>query len=139
MDGDFEQCSSRAFSEVNNGLPGEVPAGRGAQAAGAAQVTMPADAPQSSGEGSSSGPVAVAGTGGPGGFFAAATVLTVMMMLKLGSNSRMTMVDLPMNWVYGTCLVGFAAMALRSVQVAMVHRQRGYTVLERPETTMDDR
>ncbi|MEO8021974.1 TRAP transporter small permease, partial [Polaromonas sp.] len=33
------------------------------------------------------------------GFFAAATVLTGMMMSKLGSNSRMTMVDLPMNWV----------------------------------------
>ena len=72
-------------------------------------------------------------------FFAAAAVLTVMMMLKLGSNSRMTMVDLPMNWVYGSCLLGFAAMAFRSVQVAMTHRRRGYTVLERPETTMDDR
>jgi TRAP-type transport system small permease protein len=72
-------------------------------------------------------------------FFAAATVLTVMMMLKLGSNSRMTMVDLPMNWVYGTCLLGFAAMAFRSVQVAITHRRRGYTVLERPESTMDDR
>jgi TRAP-type C4-dicarboxylate transport system permease small subunit len=73
------------------------------------------------------------------GFFAAAAVLTVMMMLKLGSNSRMTMVDLPMNWVYGTCLFGFAAMALRSVQVAMFHRRRGYSVLERPETSMDDK
>ena len=50
-----------------------------------------------------------------------------MMMLKLGSNSRMTMVDLPMNWVYGVCLLGFAAMALRSVQVRAVHRRRGYT------------
>lgn len=72
-------------------------------------------------------------------FFAAAAVLTVMMMLRLGSNSRMTMVDLPMNWVYGVCLLGFAAMAVRSVQVALFHRKRGYTVLERPETTMDDR
>ena len=72
-------------------------------------------------------------------FFAAAVVLTVMMMLKLGSNSRMTMVDLPMNWVYGVCLLGFAAMTVRSVQVALVHRQRGYSVLERPESTMDDR
>ena len=72
------------------------------------------------------------------GFFAAATVLTAMMMLKLGSNSRMTMVDLPMNWVYGICLLGFAAMALRSVQIALIHRKRGYSVLERPETTMDD-
>jgi TRAP-type transport system small permease protein len=73
------------------------------------------------------------------GFFVAATVLTVMMMLKLGGTSRMTMVDLPMNWVYGVCLLGFAAMAWRSVQVALVHRRRGFTVLERPESPMDDR
>ncbi len=73
------------------------------------------------------------------GFFASASVLTVMMMLKLGSNSRMTMVDLPMNWVYGICLLGFAAMALRSVQVALFHHKRGYSVLERPESTMADR
>ncbi len=73
------------------------------------------------------------------GFYAAAAVLTVMMMLKLGSNSRMTMVDLPMNWVYGICLLGFAAMAVRSVQVALFHHKRGYSVLERPETSMDDR
>jgi TRAP-type transport system small permease protein len=72
-------------------------------------------------------------------FFAVAAVLTLMMMLKLGSNSRMTMVDLPMNWVYSVCLAGFAAMAFRSVQVARFHRKRGYTVLERPETSMDDR
>ncbi|WP_372826897.1 TRAP transporter small permease [Polaromonas sp.] len=72
------------------------------------------------------------------GFFAAATVLTGMMMLKLGSNSRMTMVDLPMNWVYGICMLGFAAMAFRSVQVALFHRRRGYSVLERPESSMDD-
>ncbi|RYG10762.1 MAG: TRAP transporter small permease [Burkholderiales bacterium] len=73
------------------------------------------------------------------GFFAAATVLTVMMMLKLGSNSRMTMVDLPMNWIYGVCMLGFAAMTFRSVQIAMFHRKRGYTVLERPESSMDDK
>lgn len=73
------------------------------------------------------------------GFYATAAVLTVMMMLKLGSNSRMTMVDLPMNWVYGICLLGFAAMAFRSVQIAIFHHRRGYSVLERPETSMDDR
>ncbi len=73
------------------------------------------------------------------GFFAAATVLTVMMMIKLGSNSRMTMVDLPMNWIYGVCMLGFAAMAFRSVQIALFHRRRGYTVLERPESSMDDK
>jgi len=73
------------------------------------------------------------------GFFAAATVLCAMMMLRLGSTSRMTMVDLPMNWVYGICMLSFAAMAWRSVQVALLHRRRGYSVLEKPESTMDDR
>ena len=73
------------------------------------------------------------------GFFAAATVLTGMMMLKLGSTSRMTMVDLPMNWVYGICLLAFAAMACRSVQVAVLHWRRGYCVLEQPESSMADR
>jgi TRAP-type C4-dicarboxylate transport system permease small subunit len=71
-------------------------------------------------------------------FFAAAVVLTLLMMLKLGSNSRMTMVDLPMNWVYGVCLVGFAMMAFRSVLVARRHYQRGWSVLERPMTEMTD-
>ena len=72
-------------------------------------------------------------------FFGAAVVLTIMMMLKLGSNSRMTMVDLPMNWVYGVCMLGFAAMAVRSVQVAWIHRRRGFSVLERPASEMQDR
>jgi TRAP-type C4-dicarboxylate transport system permease small subunit len=71
-------------------------------------------------------------------FFATASVLTVQMMLKLG-NSRMTIIDLPMNLVYGVCLLGFCAMLLRSVWVMRIHLERGYTVLERPETTMEDR
>ena len=72
-------------------------------------------------------------------FFAAAVVLTGQMMLKLGSNTRMTIIDAPMNLVYGIVLLGFAAMALRSIWVAKVHWQRGYSVLERPESTMEDR
>lgn len=72
-------------------------------------------------------------------FFGAAVVLTGMMMLKLGNNSRMTMVDLPMNVVYAVCLAGFAAMTWRSIQVTRIHLQRGYSVLERPETNMQDR
>jgi TRAP-type C4-dicarboxylate transport system permease small subunit len=72
-------------------------------------------------------------------FFVCAVVLTVMMMLKLGGNSRMTMVDLSMNWVYGVCLLGFAAMAVRTVQVALLHRRRGFSVLERPGSAMEDR
>jgi len=71
-------------------------------------------------------------------FFAAMTVFTVQMMMKMG-NYQMTIVDLPMNIVYGVCLFGFAMMAVRSVWVLRVHLRRGYSVLERPETTMDDR
>ena len=47
-------------------------------------------------------------------FFAAMVVLTVQMMLKMGSY-QMTIIDLPMNIVYGVCLFGFVAMTLRSV------------------------
>jgi len=72
-------------------------------------------------------------------FFAAAVVMTVQMMLKIGNQTRMTVVDLPMNIVYALCLLGFAVMLLRSVQVALIHYRRGYSVLERPETTMQDR
>lgn len=71
-------------------------------------------------------------------FFMAMTVYTGLMMEKMGSY-QMTIIDLPMNIVYGVCLFGFAAMSLRSVWVAKIHWQRGYSVLERPETTMDDR
>ena len=71
-------------------------------------------------------------------FFFSMTWLTVLMMQKMG-NYQMTIIDLPMNIVYGVCLFGFAAMAVRSVWVAKVHWQRGYSVLERPESTMQDR
>jgi TRAP-type C4-dicarboxylate transport system permease small subunit len=71
-------------------------------------------------------------------FFATMSVLTVQMMGKMG-NYKMTIIDLPMNIVYGVCLFGFAAMTLRSLWVARVHWQRGYSVLERPESSMSDR
>lgn len=71
-------------------------------------------------------------------FFAATVYLTWMMMQKMDTY-KMTIIDLPMNIVYGICLFGFAAMLVRSVQVARVHMARGYTVLERPESSMDDR
>jgi TRAP-type C4-dicarboxylate transport system permease small subunit len=69
-------------------------------------------------------------------FFAAAVVLTAQMMLKLGSNTRMTVIDAPMNGVYGVVLLGFAAMTFRSIQVARIHWRRGYSVLERPMTSL---
>ncbi len=72
-------------------------------------------------------------------FFGAAVVLTQLMMYRLGGNSRMTLVDLPMNIVYGVCLLGFAIMCWRAIEVARIHWQRGYSVLERPESSMQDR
>jgi TRAP-type C4-dicarboxylate transport system permease small subunit len=71
-------------------------------------------------------------------FFVAATFLTWQMMQKLGSY-KMTIVDLPMNLVYGVVIAGFAAMSLRAMWVMKIHWQRGFTVLERPESEMTDR
>lgn len=72
------------------------------------------------------------------GFFGAAVVMTWQMMQKLG-NYKMTIIDLPMNIVYAVCMLGFAAMFVRSIWVMRVHVRRGYSVLERPESSMQDR
>jgi TRAP-type C4-dicarboxylate transport system permease small subunit len=69
-------------------------------------------------------------------FFAYVTVLTWQMMGKM-SFYKMTIVDLPMNVVYGVCLFGFACSAVRAVQVAFENWRRGYSVLERPEIQID--
>ena len=65
-------------------------------------------------------------------FFGFATVLTWQMMEKM-VNYKMTIIDLPMNLVYGVCMFGFACATLRSVQVAVLNWRRGYGLLERPE------
>jgi TRAP-type C4-dicarboxylate transport system permease small subunit len=70
-------------------------------------------------------------------FFAIAVVLTVQMMTRMTS-LKMTIVDLPMNIVYAVCAIGFAAAALRSVQVAVENLRRGYSVLERPEIAIEE-
>jgi TRAP-type C4-dicarboxylate transport system permease small subunit len=70
-------------------------------------------------------------------FFGLAVVLTAQMMMRIGGNVRMTVIDLPMNVVYGVCLVAFAAMFVRSLQLARLHSRRGYSVLERPETALE--
>jgi TRAP-type transport system small permease protein len=72
------------------------------------------------------------------GFLCSMTVFTVQMMLKMGSYN-MTIIDLPMNIVYAVVLFGFAAMSARSIWVLRVHWRRGYSVLERPDSHMDDR
>ncbi|HKU86464.1 MAG TPA: TRAP transporter small permease [Casimicrobiaceae bacterium] len=65
-------------------------------------------------------------------FFAFATVLTWQMMEKM-VNYKMTIIDLPMNLVYGVCMFGFACATLRSIQVAIMNWRRGYGLLERPD------
>src|SRR5262249_23619353 len=71
-------------------------------------------------------------------FFAAMSVLTVQMVQRL-SGMKMTIIALPMNLLYGVCLFGLVMMLLRSIWVARVHWRRGYSVLERPDSTMADR
>jgi len=65
-------------------------------------------------------------------FFAYSAVLTWQMMDKMVSY-RMTIIDLPMNLVYGICGFGFACAAVRSVQVGIRNWRRGYSLLERPD------
>lgn len=71
-------------------------------------------------------------------FFLAMVVFTIQMMMKM-ENYKMTIIDLPMNIVYGLCLFGFATMTVRSICVAMIRWKRGYSVLERPDSVMADR
>ena len=72
------------------------------------------------------------------GFLGSMSVFTVQMMQKMGSY-QMTIIDLPMNIVYGACLFGLAMMTLRSAWVLQLHWRRGFSVLERPDSTMLDR
>jgi len=71
------------------------------------------------------------------GFFGWMVVLMAQLMDKVGKQP-MAVIDLPMNLVYGPCLFGLAAMTLRSVWVLVRHWRRRYSVLERPESHMED-
>ena len=70
-------------------------------------------------------------------FFALAVGLTIQMMMRMGS-LQMTIIDLPMNIIYGVCAVGFAAATVRSVQVAVENWKRGFSLLERPEHAIEE-
>jgi len=70
-------------------------------------------------------------------FFAIAFGLTIQMMTRMGS-LQMTIVDLPMNIIYGICAFGFAAAAVRSVQVALENWRRGWSLLEQPEHAIEE-
>ena len=71
------------------------------------------------------------------GFFALAVGLTIQMMMRMG-DLQMTIIDLPMNLIYGVCAFGFAAAAVRSVQVAVENWRRGFSLLERPEHAIEE-
>jgi TRAP-type C4-dicarboxylate transport system permease small subunit len=70
-------------------------------------------------------------------FFAIAVGLTIQMMTRMGS-LQMTIIDLPMNIIYGICGLGFAAATMRSVQVAIENWRRGWSLLERPEHAIEE-
>ncbi len=70
-------------------------------------------------------------------FFAVAAWLTYEMMGRMGYY-MMTVIDLPVNIVYGFCLFGFAAAAIRSGQVAIENWRHGFSLLERPEHAIEE-
>ena len=70
-------------------------------------------------------PVALLTDGLNSAFYIACVVLTWLLMEKMGSY-QMTIIDLPMNIVYGVCWVGFLLCALRSLQVLWRHWRDGY-------------
>ena len=70
-------------------------------------------------------------------FFILAVGLMIQMMLRMG-RLQMTIIDLPMNIIYGICAFGFACAAFRSVQVAIENWRRGWSLLERPEHAIEE-
>ena len=70
-------------------------------------------------------------------FFFIAVGLTIQMMSRMGA-LQMTIIDLPMNIIYGICGLGFAAAAIRSVQVAIENWRRGWSLLEQPEHAIEE-
>lgn len=65
-------------------------------------------------------------------FLAYGTVLAVQLVPRM-QNLQMTVVDLPMSYVYALVAVGFALMTYRAGELAVRHWRRGWSVLERPE------
>jgi TRAP-type C4-dicarboxylate transport system permease small subunit len=59
-------------------------------------------------------------------------LLSWQLLDRIGG-SRMAVVDLPMGYVYGAVLLGFALMSWRAGEVAWRNWRRGASVLDRPE------
>jgi TRAP-type C4-dicarboxylate transport system permease small subunit len=66
------------------------------------------------------------------GFFIYALEL-MWRYVSLVADEPMISVNLTQGWVLYPVLIAFAAMLLRSTQVAVLNWRRGYSVLERPE------
>ncbi len=65
------------------------------------------------------------------GFFAYVSWLSLELIPKM-QVLKMTVIDLPMSYVYGLVAFGFLMCTLRSVEVAIRHWRQGWSVLERP-------
>lgn len=65
------------------------------------------------------------------GFLAYATWLSILLVPKM-QNLNMTVIDVPMSYIYGFVTFGFAMMTFRAVQVSIRHWKQGASVLERP-------
>ena len=65
------------------------------------------------------------------GFLGYATWLTFLLIPKM-QNLKMTVIDVPMSYIYGFVAFGFVMMTFRSLQVAVRHWRQGWSVLERP-------
>src|SRR5262245_33013460 len=70
-------------------------------------------------------------------FFVVAVGLTIQVIMRM-TYMKMTVIDLPMNIVFSICAIGFAAAAVRSVQVAIENWRRGWSVLEKPEMLIEE-
>lgn len=64
-------------------------------------------------------------------FFGTCVVLTAMLMKVMG-NYQMTIIDLPMNILYGICLFGFVCMTGRAAWLSVEHWKQGFSGLEQP-------
>jgi len=66
-------------------------------------------------------------------FFAYATWLA-WKVAAIMQTQRMVVIDWPLSWVYYPVVLGFAAMTVRAVQVAVAHWQAGESALTRTQT-----
>ncbi len=64
-------------------------------------------------------------------FLGYATWLSIDLVPKM-NNLGMTVVDLPMSYVYGFVAAGFTMMTYRAAEVTLRHWKRGWSSLERP-------